>query len=143
MQILYSTHLTIMQEAYKSPELPGLFPEKLFYKIGEVSKIVGVEPYVLRFWETEFPILSPRKSRSGQRIYTKKDIDMLLQIKKLLYEEKYTIDGARRKLNGEELRIEEKSERQEKVTEGLEHLDSVNEKIVMIKERLREILNSL
>lgn len=86
-----------MQDAYKSPQTLRLFPEKLFYKIGEASKIVGVESYVLRYWETEFPFLKPRKSRSGQRVYTKADIDLILQIKKLLYEEKYTIDGVRRK----------------------------------------------
>lgn len=89
-----------MQEAFKPPEPLRLFPEKLFYKIGEVSRIVGVETYVLRYWETEFPFLSPRKSKSGQRVYTKKDIDLILQIKKLLYDDKYTIDGVRQKLGG-------------------------------------------
>lgn len=89
-----------MQDAFKSPEPLRLFPEKLFYKIGEVSRIVGIESYVLRYWETEFPFLAPRKSKSGQRIYTKKDIDQILLIKRLLYDEKYTIDGVRRKLGG-------------------------------------------
>lgn len=84
-------------DAYKAPQTLRLFPEKLFYKIGEVSKVVEVESYVLRYWETEFPFLSPRKSKAGQRIYTKSDIDLILQIKRLLYEEKYTIDGVRRK----------------------------------------------
>lgn len=74
-----------------------LFPDKLFYKIGEVSKIAEVEPYVLRYWETEFPFLRPRKNKSGQRVYVKKDLDLVLQIKRLLYEERYTIEGVRKK----------------------------------------------
>ena len=69
--------------------------EKLFYKIGEVSVVTGLEPYVLRYWQTEFPILHPRKSRGGQRIYLKKDIESILRIKQMLYEEGYTISGAR------------------------------------------------
>ncbi len=71
--------------------------EKLFYRIGEVSKITGLEPYVLRYWETEFPFLRPRKSSSGHRVYTKREIELIVNIKKLLYEEKYTIEGVRKK----------------------------------------------
>jgi DNA-binding transcriptional MerR regulator len=73
---------------------------KLFYRIGEVSRLTGLEPYVLRYWETEFPQLKPDKGRSGQRLYKKKDLDHILQIKCLLYKEGYTISGARKKLNG-------------------------------------------
>jgi DNA-binding transcriptional MerR regulator len=73
------------------------YPDKLFYKIGEVSKIAGVEPYVLRYWESEFPFLKPRKSKSGQRIYVKKDLEMVLQIKEMLYNERYTIEGVRKR----------------------------------------------
>src|SRR5208283_6173748 len=87
-----------MQDTYKSPQPLKLFPEKLFYKIGEVSRVVGVESYVLRYWETEFSFLNPRKSKSGQRIYAKNDVDLILKIKHLLYEEKYTIDGVRLRL---------------------------------------------
>jgi DNA-binding transcriptional MerR regulator len=87
-----------MQNTYKPPQPLNLFPEKRFYKIGEVSRLAGVESYVLRYWESEFPFLHPRKSKSGQRIYAKNDVDLILQIKYLLYEEKYTIDGVRRKL---------------------------------------------
>lgn len=72
--------------------------EKLFYKIGEVSELTGLEPYVIRYWETEFPILRPRKSRGGQRIYLKKDLENILRIKQMLYDEGYTISGARRLL---------------------------------------------
>ena len=74
------------------------FPDKLFYKIGEVSKIVGVEPYVLRYWETELNFLKPRKNKSGQRVYIKEDVELLLAIKKLLYQERYTIEGVRKRL---------------------------------------------
>jgi DNA-binding transcriptional MerR regulator len=73
-------------------------PTKLYYKIGEVCKILGVEAYVLRYWETEFPALSPQKNRSGQRTYRPKDIELLLQIRKLLYEDGFTIAGARKQL---------------------------------------------
>ncbi len=72
--------------------------EKLFYTIGEVSKYVDVKPYVLRYWETEFRKLNPQKSVTGQRTYRKKDIQMALTIRRLLYEEKYTIAGAIQKL---------------------------------------------
>jgi DNA-binding transcriptional MerR regulator len=72
--------------------------EKIFYKIGEVSTITGLEPYVLRYWETEFPVLRPRKSRGGQRVYRRKDVENVLRIKQMLYNEGYTISGARKAL---------------------------------------------
>ena len=73
------------------PEIPN----RLFFRIGEVTKIAGVEAHVLRFWESEFPMLSPRKTPKGQRQYRRKDLETILAIKQLLYEEKYTIAGAR------------------------------------------------
>lgn len=73
-------------------------PDKLFFRIGEVSDLVGVEAYVLRYWESEFPALSPKKSSTGQRMFRRKDVEMLLRIKHLLYDRKYTIDGARQAL---------------------------------------------
>jgi DNA-binding transcriptional MerR regulator len=73
---------------------------KLFYRIGEVSRLTGLEQYVLRYWETEFPQIKPDKGRSGQRLYTTKDLNTILHIKALLYKEGYTIAGARKKLNG-------------------------------------------
>jgi DNA-binding transcriptional MerR regulator len=72
-----------------------------FYKIGDVCSMTDTQPYVLRFWESEFPQLAPKKSRAGQRIYEKKDIDLVQKIKTLLYEEEYTIAGARKKLEEE------------------------------------------
>jgi DNA-binding transcriptional MerR regulator len=79
---------------------PQQQPNKLFYRIGEVSRLSGLEQYVLRYWESEFPQLKPNKGRSGQRLYTKKELDTVLLIKQLLYKEGYTISGARKKMNG-------------------------------------------
>jgi len=73
-------------------------PEKLYYKIGEVSQITGVEPYVLRYWESEFKIVTPMRTNSKQRLYRKRDLELILEIKKLLYEEKFTIAGAKKKM---------------------------------------------
>jgi DNA-binding transcriptional MerR regulator len=72
-------------------------PDKFYFKIGEVSRILNVKPYVLRFWETEFR-LSPAKNRSQHRVYKRQDVEMLLEIKRLLYDERFTIEGARTKL---------------------------------------------
>jgi DNA-binding transcriptional MerR regulator len=76
-------------------------PEKLFFKIGEVCDITGVQAHVLRYWESEFPMLAPQKNRAGQRTYRKRDVEMALRIKELLYEDQYTIAGAKKKLVGE------------------------------------------
>lgn len=76
-------------------------PEKLFFKIGEVCDIAGVQAHVLRYWETEFPMLQPQKNRAGQRTYRRRDVEMALRIKELLYDEQYTIAGAKKKLAGE------------------------------------------
>ena len=73
-------------------------PDKIYFKIGEVSEIVGVEPYVLRYWETEFELLKPSKAPSRLRLYKKGDVELLLDIKRLLYSEGFTIEGARKKL---------------------------------------------
>ena len=73
--------------------------KKLFYKIGEVSQLTGLESYIIRYWETEFPTLHPKKSRGGQRVYQKKDLETVLKIKQMLYEQGYTIAGARKMLS--------------------------------------------
>lgn len=78
-----------------------VIPEKIYFKIGEVCDLVGVQAHVLRYWETEFPMLSPQKNRSGQRSYRRKDVEVSLRIKELLYDEMFTIAGARKKLQGE------------------------------------------
>jgi DNA-binding transcriptional MerR regulator len=85
-------------------QAPPKDPEdRHFYKIGEVCDMTDTQPYVLRFWESEFPQLAPRKNRAGQRVYQKQDVEMVLRIKKLLYEEEYTIAGARKKLEDDGL----------------------------------------
>jgi DNA-binding transcriptional MerR regulator len=73
-------------------------PEKLFFRIGEVCELIKVQPHVLRYWETEFPMLSPQKNRAGQRVYRRKDVEMVMRIRDLLYEEKFTIAGAKKRL---------------------------------------------
>ena len=80
---------------------PPEIPDKLYFKIGEVSDLLGVEPYVLRYWETEFTALSPKKSGTGHRLYRRKDVELLLRIKHLLYDRKFTIEGARQTLHEE------------------------------------------
>jgi hypothetical protein len=85
----------------RSPQKAASDGAGQFYKIGDVCALTDTQPYVLRFWESEFPQLAPRKSRSGQRLYEKGDVDLVLKIKKLLYEEEYTIAGARKRLEEE------------------------------------------
>lgn len=77
-----------------APEIP----DRLYFKIGEVAKIVGVKPYVLRYWETEFPGIRPGKTRSNHRLYRRRDVEMLLEIKRLLHDERFTIEGAKKRL---------------------------------------------
>lgn len=115
------------------------FPDKLFYKIGEVSRIVGVEPYVLRYWETEFSFLKPRKNKSGQRVYIKKDVELLLTIKKLLYQERFTIEGVRKKLGVGIAHAEPRTEQDLQKKEIRQSARAIEH----IKKRLREILSQL
>jgi len=75
-------------------------PDKVYFRIGEVSKILGVEPYVIRYWESEFKAIKPVRTRSDQRLYRRRDVEMLLTIKRLLYVDHFTILGAKRKLDG-------------------------------------------
>jgi DNA-binding transcriptional MerR regulator len=84
--------VAIAPRAY--PEIP----DKLYFRIGEVSRLAGVKQYVLRYWETEFPGIGPRKSGSNHRLYRRKDVELILEIKHLLYEKRYTIEGARKHL---------------------------------------------
>src|ERR1700722_16952402 len=77
-------------------------PDKRFFRIGEVSKLTHTKAYVLRYWETEFPTLRPAKSSTGHRLYRKRDVETVIEIRKLLYAQGFTIDGARKKLGQEE-----------------------------------------
>jgi len=80
------------------PPMADLIPDKAYFRIGEVSKILGVAPYVIRYWETEFKSIRPVRASSDQRLYRRKDIEELMVIKELLYKEKFTIKGARKRL---------------------------------------------
>ena len=89
---------TAFQLISKMSQPATSIPQKLFFKIGEVCELAGVQAHVLRYWETEFPMLAPQKNRAGQRTYRRKDVEMALRIKELLYDEQYTIAGAKKKL---------------------------------------------
>src|SRR5262249_9632740 len=82
----------VQNESAVTPEIP----DKLYFRIGDVARLAGIKPYVLRFWETEFAGLGPKKSGTGQRLYRRKDVELVLEIKRLLYEKRFTIEGARK-----------------------------------------------
>jgi len=111
--------------------------KRLYYSIAEVSEITGLKPYVLRYWETEFPELSPGKNRAGNRIYRKSDIQFIFTIKRLLYQDKYTIEGARQKL--EQLKDEKEGYGQMSLLELPSNQKLLNE----IREGLKECLKIL
>ena len=108
--------------------------KKLYYSIGEVSEMTDLKSYVLRYWETEFNQLKPPKNRAGNRTYRQKDIEVILNIKELLYKKKFTIDGARGVLQGKDKSISEAKD---------SNILSKSQKVVLsnIKKNLEEILN--
>jgi DNA-binding transcriptional MerR regulator len=110
---------------------------RLYYRIGEVSRITGVKPYVLRYWETEFRWMSPQKSRSKQRLYRAKDIETILLIKRLLYEERYTIAGARRRLRELGAARSGASRALPETQEPREQLDRVRRELQAIRDLLQ------
>ena len=116
-------------------------PTKLYYKIREVCEIVEVEAHVLRFWETEFPALSPPKSKSGQRTYRPKDIELLLRIRKLLYEEGFTIAGARKQLSAGKSAVASKEK--EMVVRAKQKDAPDSERLSKVKAELENILTLL
>ncbi len=117
--------------------MKALIPDKFYFKIGEVAQITSLRPSVLRYWETEFESLKPGKSRSGQRLYTKKELELILEIKQLLYSEKLTIEGARKKLTN-------RSRLREAATTETEFIpDKIFKVLNEVKEELIEIKNSL
>ena len=107
-------------------------PNKLFFKIGEVCELTDTQPYVLRYWESEFDSLTPQKSAFNQRMYSRRDVETVLLIKKLLYEEKFSIAGAKKKIK--ELRNELKVEKQR-----LEALDRFDQAVEMVENLALEI----
>jgi DNA-binding transcriptional MerR regulator len=108
--------------------LPTDIPDKQYFKIGEVAAIAGVEPYVLRYWETEFKAIRPEKTRSNQRLYRRRDVEAVLQVKALLYDEGFRIDGAKRRLR--ELAGEESPQAALRLAEAVrEKLDALEKMI--------------
>jgi DNA-binding transcriptional MerR regulator len=124
---------------------PEEIPDKLYFRIGEVARLAGIKPYVLRFWETEFPNLGPKKSGSGHRLYRRKDVEMVLEIKRLLYEQRFTIEGARKHLEGkpkaEALRAAAKPVRHARRQKDL--FDGSDPMLDSVRKELREILRLL
>lgn len=120
------------------PQLP--LPDKLFYKIGEVSRLTEIESYVLRYWETEFPFLKPRKNRSGQRVYTKKDLEVILLLKKMLYQERFTIEGVRKKFSEGFMKSSEPITASPVNTKSSQDPAGILE---LVKKRLRDILSQI
>ncbi|MEP6715568.1 MAG: MerR family transcriptional regulator [Terriglobia bacterium] len=121
-------------------EMDPAIPDKLFFRIGEVSQLVGVEAYVLRYWESEFKALSPKKSSSGQRMFRRKDVELLLRIKQLLYERKFTIEGARKALVEEASVIVLKSTpvKQEELFQAENPLPGIRKELADIVELLKQ-----
>src|SRR6201988_413327 len=118
-------------------------PNKLFFKIGEVCEITDTQPYVLRYWESEFPALAPAKNSSGQRIYRRRDIETVLRIKQLLYEEGFTIAGAKKRL---EVELTGRVETPQPVTPnpgGPGGDERGRSALLEVREQLREILTLL
>jgi DNA-binding transcriptional MerR regulator len=102
-----------------------LIPEKSYFRIGEVSKLLGVAPYVIRYWESEFKSIRPMRAKSDQRLYRKKDVEELMAIKELLYSEKFTISGAKKRLT--------------EIKEQVEAAGSEQKLLAAIKEGLQEL----
>lgn len=99
-----------MEDLAGTPAADPEIPNKLYFRIGEVAKLAGIKPYVLRFWESEFSGLGPKKSGTGQRLYRRKDVELVLEIKRLLYEKRFTIEGARKMLEAKPKRETAKRE---------------------------------
>ena len=117
-----------------------VIPDKLFFKIGEVAKITGLKTYVLRYWESEFPTIKPTKSKTNQRVYQRKDILTVLLIKKLLYEEKFTIEGARSRLK--ELRKQKIAKASKKQT-NTGQFDNIRIRLNQIASKLSKVYDLL
>lgn len=114
--------------------------KKLYYSIGEVSKVTELKQYVLRYWETEFKQLNPSKNKAGNRTYRQKDIDLILRIKDLLYNQKFTIEGARNMLSGEDtVTVETAVETEAKGSVDLDLLIKIRGELKSILEDLKQI----
>jgi len=117
-------------------------PDKLYFRIGEVAKLCGVEAYVLRFWETEFPQLRPNKSGTGQRLYRKRDVELALRVKRLLYSEGYTIAGARQVFAAEVREPQKKTQSELPLKRGADAAQ-IEARLKKLRTEVREILGIL
>ena len=126
-----------------SPDIP----DRLYFKIGDVARICAVEPYVLRFWETQFPGLKPNKSGTGQRLYRRREVELALEIKRLVHGEGYTLSGARQALEINHRRVETKPaaapESSPKSNQASRRDDSFSATVGNVRSELREILSLL
>ncbi|PWT70437.1 MAG: MerR family transcriptional regulator [Proteobacteria bacterium] len=121
-----------------------VIPDRLYFKIGDVARICGIETYVLRFWETQFPQLKPNKSGTGQRLYRRRDVELALEIQRLVHKEGYTISGARQALEGGSKRVAAPAQAvSEPVTEPqpmmLQRTDAMKAALTQARNELREI----
>lgn len=115
-------------------------PDKLAFKIGEVAELLNVKPYVIRYWETEFEILRPKKSKHNQRMFERRDIENLMLIRKLLYRDRFSIEGARtalKKLKKDNVRVKQIKTIAEQIDEAKDHLFDLLDEITSIKQMLR------
>jgi len=119
-----------------------IIPDKLYFRIGEVARLCGVETYVLRFWETEFPQMRPNKGGTGQRLYRKRDVEMAMRVRRLLHDEGYTIAGAKQVLAQEARELRSKSP-QLPLIEGGTSSARVKAKLQKVRAELRELLGAL
>lgn len=135
-----SGSLAVMPSISKKRKAPVddevIIPDKLYFRIGEVAQLSKLEPYVLRFWETEFPQLKPSKGSTGQRMYRRRDVENILHIKRLLYDEGYTIAGARERM---------KAESRPKAAQTMLPLASApsTDRLKRMRQELRELLRML
>src|ERR1700739_5027989 len=133
-----ATHLP-QQRAPQKPEIP----DKLYFRIGEVARLCSVAPYVLRFWETEFTQLKPNKSGTGQRLYRRRDVEMALRVKRLLYDEGYTIAGARQAIQAETRRQRSSGQPELPLPQQQQSVQLLEARVHKVRKELREILGIL
>jgi DNA-binding transcriptional MerR regulator len=126
-----------MTDVALQPGVPEI-PDKLYFRIGEVGELLGVESHVLRYWESEFPSLAPKKSGTGHRLYRRKDVETLLRIKHLLYEKRFTIEGAR-----QAMQAEARAPKLRPVKRGLQRELFADDPVPEIRRELAEILELL
>jgi DNA-binding transcriptional MerR regulator len=117
-------------------------PDKLYFRIGDVSRLAGIKPYVLRYWETEFPAIAPKKSGTNQRLYRRKDVELILEIKHLLYEKRFTIEGARKAIESRPKPVPAAKRAAKSIKQQM-LFDAPGPDLTAIRDELQEILSLL